>query len=921
MEKNLSVSNQVFMSNRLDCLANTLIDQFLETKSLRTVIIIPSNNVKEFLLQHFNTRLGYFVGSRFLTLPKALEYFAKLTHKTNINQPDHLSLMLHIESEIRKCPDPELLDYLQNDEKKIYSLAEEMSHVFLHYGVYGHNALKDWEKQDGWQQEIWRRISLFWDFPVGLLSAKKPPQIPHIVHLFNLVHIPLLYSSFLHHLSRFWPIFTYFRSPTPLYWGDLLSEKRIAKSPELKSYDLETNPHLSNLGMLGKRLYSSLAEKEFEDIYTPWPRDSALNCLKQDIFELTCLERIEDETVEIHSSPTKMREVEILLANLEKSGCEDVLVFAPNISDYFPHIQFVFEREECPFGYLITDLVLEEPNVLESFFSLAESRFEPKLILAFLSSPQCKMKEDLSLLHKITERVQWGYNQEMREEALECPGVSDVGTWDACFRSLLQSLAHTSSPIELSKAENLGNLIVLLEDLYIDLVSLNKKKARLDEWHRTIENLLEKYFCYSDEIKSLLSKFHPLTKIEGEFSYQSILRVIREILSGQKETRSHIVKPIVRFASLKEGAICDADIIYLLGMDEESFPRKNTFRSLNQLKYAKTADIQPENSEKDRYLLLEAMLSARKRLLFSYVNISPKDGKEVEVSPLLQKLCTVQTHAPFDPPKYSKPAAKKEPVQPPLVAISFSSLAKLARDPIAFFCNETLGIYLDQKKEEGEFVLSYQEKAKLRNEALFKNLDEVVENTTILYQDAAKQELSEEVEELRENLAILDLQTDDFYSLRFDLSCQKPTKLADGSIVYPPIKMNDLFIHGELTRLTPKGLFTFGKNTFAEQWKYLPHLLIMKKMGLPLTLLFGKDAKTQAFSISEEALAAYIDYYREARTLVSPLLPDLAEKLYKGKKMSEPTSYFDNPYLDFLKPDLTERWENHFRKLCENCNL
>lgn len=921
MEKNLSVSNQVFMSNRLDCLANTLIDQFLETKSLRTVIIIPSNTVKEFLLQHFNARLGYFAGSRFLTLPKALEYFAKLTHKTDINHPDHLSLMLHIESEIRKCRDPELLDYLQNDEEKIYSLAEEMSHVFLHYGVYGHNALKEWEKQGGWQQEIWRHISLFWDFPFELLSAKRPPQIPHVVHLFNLVHIPLLYSSLLHHLSRFWPTFTYFRSPTPLYWGDLLSEKRIAQSPELKSYDLETNPHLSNLGMLGKRLYSSLAEKEFEENYIPWPRDSALNCLKQDIFDLTCLEHPYDQTVEIHSSPTKMREVEILLSNLEKSGCEDVLVFAPNISDYFPHIQFVFEREECPFGYLVTDLAPETPNVLESFFSLAESRFEPKLILAFLSSPQCKMKEDLSLLHKITERVQWGYNQEMRQEVLECPGVSDVGTWDACFRSLLQSLAHTSSPIELSKAENLGNLIALLEGLYTDLVSLNKKKACLDEWQRTIEGLLEKYFFYSDEIKSFLTKLHPLTKIEGEFSYQSILRIIREILSSQKETRALLSKPTIRFASLKEGAICDADIICLLGIDEESFPRKNTFRSLNQLKYAKGADIQPENSEKDRYLLLEAMLSARKRLLFSYVNISPKDGKGVEVSLLLQKLCAVQTHSAFDVPKSSTPAAKKEFAPETLSTISFSSLSKLARDPIAFYCNETLGIYLDQKKEESEFILSYQEKARLRNEALFKGVDEIVENTNVLYRDTAKQELAEEVDELRGNLNTLDLRAADFYSLRFDLSCHKPTQLADGSIVYPPIKIDGLLIHGELSRLTPKGLFIFGKNTFAERWKYLPHLLIMKEMGLPLTLLFGKDATQQSFSLSKEALSSYVDYYREARSVVSPLLPDLAEKMHKGKKMSEPTSYFDNPYLDFLKPDLSERWETHFSVLCKNFSL
>lgn len=915
MERSLSLSNRVFIANRLDCLADELMNRFLESENLRNIIIIPSHTVKEFILQHFTTRLGYAVGVRFLTLPQAVEYFAKLTGPIT-RPPEHLSLMLHVESEIRSSRSPELLDYLQNDEEKIYSLAEEMSHVFLHYGLYGYKALKEWEQEQGWQQEIWRRLRAFWDFPCDSLAAFKPPKIPHAVHLFDITHTPLLYASFFNHLSKFWNIFTYFRSPTPLYWGDLLSQKALARNPELEMYDLETNPHLANFGTLGKRLYSFLSEKDCEELYEPYDRNNALGSIKQDIYELSSSEISHDESLEMYSCPTKMREVEILLANLEKAGSEDVLVLAPNMNDYFPYIQFVFEKESCPFGYLVTDLSLLSQNsyirTLSHFFSLAESRFEPESILELLSSPHFKTKEDLSLLHKITERVHWGYNREMREEILECEGVGDTGTWDSCFQSLLRKLAYASSPIELSKAENFGELIELLQNLYEDLWSLKKKKATLKEWMQTIEALLEKYFIYSEETEMLLSELHSCSLIEGEFSYPSIRRVLRELFEQNKESRAFLSKPAARFASLKDGIICDADVICLMGMDEDSFPRKNTFRSINQLKYSKKADIQPEQGEIDRYLLLQALLSARKNLFISYVNTSPKDGKEVGPSLLLDNLCPIQL-APHEPQPISSPA--RFSTSAPATAtneIPFSSLAKLARHPLAFYCNEALGIYLDKKKEEDEFILTYQQKAELRNAALFKNVDEVLQNTGVLFQNEAKEELLEEIEELKSNVATLGLRPTDFSSLRFDLSCQRPTKMPDGSTIFPAIQFEDSKIHGEISRITPQGLFVFGKDSFTEYWKYLPHILIMAQMGLPTTLLFGKDAKVKHFTIADpkKALASYLNYYRDALTSASPLLPEQAEKLYKGKKIGELTSFFEDPYLDYIKPDLTKPWED-----------
>jgi len=230
--------NLSFISNRLDTLADRLIEEIFNSKknfSLRTIIIIPSNTVKEFLIQQITKSRGYLFGLRFLTLPQAIDYFTKLTTSKKPNLPNHFALMFHLEAEIRKMmqnPPPdchELIQYLERDEDKILSLSEEMSHVFLYYGLYGGEALINWKETRGWQQTLWREIEKKWDFPQNLIRKLGEPTLYQNVHVFDISQIPPLFRDFFDELSNSWSITYYFRSPTPLFWGDLLSEKSIAR--------------------------------------------------------------------------------------------------------------------------------------------------------------------------------------------------------------------------------------------------------------------------------------------------------------------------------------------------------------------------------------------------------------------------------------------------------------------------------------------------------------------------------------------------------------------------------------------------------------------------------------------------------------------------------------------------------------------
>jgi exodeoxyribonuclease V gamma subunit len=392
---------------------------------------------------------------------------------------------------------------------------------------------------------------------------------------------------------------------------------------------------------------------------------------------------------------------------------------------------------------------------------------------------------------------------------------------------------------------------------------------------------------------------------------------------------------VIQFSNLSEVINTNPKVIFLLGLDEDSFPRKKIVRSLNELKGCVGADHLPENAEKDRFYFLEAILSAKEKLIISYTGLSETDGKPLAASLCVQELIRNFTSNPiqkhpslsfYPKPKQEFTLSLAKAVETPL-EIDIRHLIELTKHPIRFYCNRILGIFLEKpvEKESREFFLSYLDKSLAKEAYLKQSEDELFESwekknllPTALFKESAKLELLEELKELHLGFKNFELEKNDFFSIYFDPACKEPTFLDNSRFIHPAIQITlddgkTFTLSGKLPNLSKKGIYLHKNFSLAELWKHLPHLAILNKIDSPAKplLLFGKDFLTKT---SPFPLTTLIEYYLEASKAPSPLLPDQIEKLLK-KKLFSPVSFFDDPYLTFLSPDLTKDWDKWLSNL------
>jgi exodeoxyribonuclease V gamma subunit len=711
---------------------------------------------------------------------------------------------------------------------------------------------------------------------------------------------------------------------------------------------------MQNLSSLAQPVFDWLSEKETIEAFIPPIGLNLLSSMKVALYDLSPFEKEglkEDDSLQIHEAPSKLREVEILLENLktlyEKApfSFDDVIVLAPNMESYHPYIKLVFTNDPI-FGFF-SDAPQSKP-ILPLFFDFIESRFEPSLLFTLLDSPHFQKQtpfseEEIDFFRSLVEEkgIDWGFNLQMRQEILGENNLSSRGSWCFAFDNIIQSLPFSSSNIEISKFELLGEWISFIQKLHLDLYTFKKGSHSIFEWIEITSSLLDTYFERFEERESLKKELRKLFEVgsfvKEEFFYPSIKQVIDSYFKEKKESLSC---PI-RFSSITDPAIPSVAILCVLGLDEESFPRRPSHSSINQLKKAKGVDHQPEIGEKDRYFFIQTILSAKNHLIFSFVNRSPLDGKELYPSPLLKELPTkITSHSPL-PPFYKKedslpslsPSIPKEPTE-----ISYKSLMKLMKHPLQFYANEVAGIYFESREEEtkkknSEFFLSYQDRAILSSKLLRKEAKELLKEIdhnnllpTALFKEVAETEIEERLEEMKEHYQSLGIDKEEIFSLLLHPSIEKLSFLNEELWTAPTIPIplspdRSIILYGKIDFLTPKGVLINGEDCFEELWKALPTLYLVAHLfkEIPQTLLFAKSGTKKSFSIEDPltSLTSLINYYLAAYKTPSPLMPNRVESLFKGDVekflllAEKKESFFQDPYLIQITPDLSFPWKDH----------
>ncbi len=588
-----------------------------------------------------------------------------------------------------------------------YQLANKIAGLFDQYLMYRPGWLLAWEKDSDpvinnphpWQQKLW--LILMETFPElldqhraklhqRLLSSLNEPAIeyklPKRLSIFGLSSLPQIQLDTFRALSARMDIDIYFMNPCQHYWGDIVSEKNIAKrsvrqligKPEAlveEDYLEVGNPILASMGGQGREFLELILETENVvpvDAFIEPEMNTALGYIQRDILNLefggqwgrsVTPDKIsldsEDRSIQIHSSHSKPREIEILLDQLLVNFDQnpdlmpsDIIVMMPSVTEYAPFIHATFKNR---LNYGIADRSLVEQSALVASFrkilDLPDSRLTSTEVMDFLEVPAIARKfklreEELETISYWINGagIRWEMNGRSKSERWQVPGVNQ-NTWQFGLDRLLLGMAMDNTagtfqsdlPFDVSSSESelLGTLtyVVHLINDYRERLSTTQTAI---EWQTSINTLLAEIY-QPDENESL-----ELSVIQGLLQqlvdeYETTM--FDEKLSGHlfrywmnqhlesSQSSMGFISGGVTFATLIPMRSIPFKMVCLLGMNDRDYPREGRQLSFDLMKFDGHKKGDRSRRSDDRYLFLEALLSTSEIFYLSYEGRSTRDNQ------------------------------------------------------------------------------------------------------------------------------------------------------------------------------------------------------------------------------------------------------------------------------------------------------
>jgi len=450
---------------------------------------------------------------------------------------------------------------------------------------------------------------------------------------------------------------------------------------------LHANPLLAAWGKQGRDYIGLLNEIDDPQHYRDWfqridlfedcagEADAAclLQHIQQAILDLTPLPEAElrpaiagDASLQFHLAHSPQREVEILhdqlLAMFEHSDLEarEVIVMVPDIDRYAPHIRAVFgqvavdDPRYIPFG--VSDQRQRGQNplliALEFLLQLPDARFTVSELLDLLDVPALRKRfgiaaADVPTLKQWIQQagVRWGLNGEQRQ-SLGMPSGLEQNTWLFGLRRMLLGYAVGSGEawqdiepydeIAGLNAVLLGPLSQLLEALESSWRQLAQPAAAV-AWGLRLRELLQRFFVADtdgdeltlDGLHAALDDWDALCE-RVDLDESLPLSVIRDVwleAIDQPSLTQRFLAGRVNFCTLMPMRSIPFQVVCLLGMNDGEFPRSSmslSFDLMSSVKSYRPGDR--SRRDDDRYLFLEALLSARGCLYISWIGRSINDN-------------------------------------------------------------------------------------------------------------------------------------------------------------------------------------------------------------------------------------------------------------------------------------------------------
>lgn len=615
-----------------------------------------------------------------------------------------------------------------------------------------------------------------------------------------------------------------------------------------------------------------------------------------------------ERTVQVHVASSKMREIQILYDSLVKiihlhakdefPICPgDIIIMIPDIQAYIPYIKSVFESQESQLDAQIMDLPLPASSLLIQGFmhllALPMGRWDAASVLQLLDYPHFQKRHQFkpAEIRQIRDWIKetgalWGLDTLHRDELLKrdhggsgMVETSSIGTWEHTIERLLMGLAiivsddseaHVNVPVlplealDATQGDLLGRWIELLRSLRIDLACLHDgTKLSLQDWSQYLHSLVDAYFSVEgdDEAQessaTLFESINAFAASESSLGnmflpFSSIIHHLQESLNLQTSSYRENALHAVRFCALLPMRAIPAKVIAMVGMHSGAFPGQEAKSSLNLMSKDERADYCPTRVDYDRFLFLEAVLSARRYLLITYQGFSPGNGKEqapslavTELLAYLDKSYTLDGNCPsascvnkhpflpFDKSYFSESSPLRsysqnqyrmaeayyhsvkvhakpfiaefsldEPKKlKPEIYIDVRELASFAKDPLKAYYNKTLGIYLPKEEDrqikiDENFQLTHLQNYQIKKDVFKKPVDEILhiaEKEGQLpigaFKPVAIDAIQRDISALKKNISQLGVNVDEIFSIQSSDQYESPVSSPEGNWYVPALRL------------------------------------------------------------------------------------------------------------------------------------
>lgn len=526
-------------------------------------------------------------------------------------------------------------------------------------------------------------------------------QLPERIHVFGVSTLPPQYLQLLAAVAEQREVHVYVLSPCREYFGDVrpVRERRRASKTRLVDADgdgddrpaptqdvFEGHALLASLGRHSREFQelieaSPYAERE-TDLYRDPGEDTLLHALQSDMLWLrdrttaTATRKLldpADDSLAIHACHGPMRELEVLhdqlLALISERGLEphEIIVLTPDIASYAPVIEAVFAQSEgrTRIPFRVADRSARSSYAVLSAFdallAVFESRFAASQVLDLLGQDPIRERFELAMdeVEQLREWVsdsgiRWGVDADHRAEVGQ--PRRDENTWRFGLSRLLLGYASGKPPsalfsgrapaeVDSGDADLLGRLHAFCKLLFAFRLEL-KQPAELAGWRERLTRVLAAFIVESRdnaaEHAAMREALLGLEQAAEQTDFDELIELsdLRRLLAGVLEARPAMhgfLSGGVTFCQLVPMRSIPFRVVCVLGLNDGAFPAIDTPLDFD-LMAAKRQPGDRSRRDDDRQLFLEALLSARDKLILSYVGQGIHDGQPRLPSVLVTEL-------------------------------------------------------------------------------------------------------------------------------------------------------------------------------------------------------------------------------------------------------------------------------------------